>query len=89
MNEIAYNSNIHETWNFEKEVTVRMNAYKIGRRLKKLRGKKTREEVAEANGISLSALSMYECGLRIPRDEIKIKLARYYDKTIEEIFFAR
>lgn len=86
---MVYNSNIHETWNFEKEVTVRMNAYKIGRRLKKLRGKKTREEVAEANGISLSALSMYECGLRIPRDEIKIKLARYYDKTIEEIFFAR
>lgn len=65
-----------------------MDAVAIGKRLESLRGKKTKKEVAEANGISLSALSMYEGGFRIPRDEIKIKLARYYDKTIEEIFFA-
>lgn len=86
---MVYHSEVHEMWKFEKRGEERMNAFAIGQRLKTLRGKKTREEVAEANGISRSALSMYECGLRIPRDEIKIRLARYYDKTVEEIFFAR
>ena len=30
---------------------------------------------------------MYENGERIPRDETKIKIAAYYGKTVEEIFF--
>ena len=30
---------------------------------------------------------MYETGKRIPRDEIKIKLADYYQKTVQQIFF--
>ncbi|QHF59202.1 hypothetical protein Bateq7PJ16_3396 [Bacillus subtilis] len=30
---------------------------------------------------------MYETGQRIPRDEIKIKLADYYQKTVQQIFF--
>lgn len=85
MRGMIYNSDIHV---FRKGGD-RMNAYKIGRRLKRLRQDRPLKEVARANGISVSALSMYECGTRIPRDEIKIKLARYYDKTIEEIFFAR
>lgn len=59
----------------------------IGRRLVKLRGKRTQEEVARAIGISISALSMYERGERIPRDSIKIKLSAYYKKPIYKIFF--
>ena len=64
-----------------------MDAKKIGKRLVECRGKKTQEEVARANNISVSALSMYEQGNRIPRDEVKIKLAQYYDKSLEQLFF--
>lgn len=60
----------------------------IGKRLRKLRGNKSREEVACAIGISVSALTMYETGQRLPRDEIKIKLAAYYRETVGSIFFA-
>lgn len=61
----------------------------ISERLVKLRGIKSQEEVARATGISPSALSMYENGERVPRDEIKIRLAEYYGTSVEEIFFAR
>lgn len=64
-----------------------MNSKKTGSILTALRGDKTQEEVATANGISLSALSMYEQGNRVPRDEIKVRLAAYYNKSVEEIFF--
>ncbi|KIN32323.1 helix-turn-helix transcriptional regulator [Bacillus subtilis subsp. subtilis] len=59
----------------------------IGQRLLSLRAEKSRSEVAEAVEISISALQMYETGKRIPRDEIKIKLADYYQKTVQQIFF--
>lgn len=52
-----------------------------------LRGKKSRSEVAEKLKISKSALAMYETGQRVPRDEVKIALAQFYGKTVEEIFF--
>ena len=65
----------------------KINAFAIGERLKRLRGDRTLKEVSERVGISESALSMYENGARIPRDEIKIKLANYYKKTIQSIFF--
>lgn len=64
-----------------------MDKLLIGKRLLKLRGNKTREEVAKAVNISVSALQMYENGRRIPKDEIKIRLASYYGKTVQEIFF--
>ena len=65
-----------------------MNSKVIGERLTKLRGEKTQEKVATENGISISALSMYEQGNRIPRDEVKVKLAKYYGTTVHAIFFA-
>ena len=64
-----------------------MNANIIGKRLVELRGKKTQEEVAKAVGISVSALSMYERGERIPRDNIKIRLSTYYKRPVHKIFF--
>lgn len=64
-----------------------MNKEKIAKNLICLRGALTREYVAEEIGISLSALTMYETGKRIPRDEIKIKLAKFYGKSVGEIFF--
>lgn len=64
-----------------------MNRKAISKKLISLRGSRTQDEVASALNISASALSMYECGERIPRDEIKIKIAKYYGVTVGEIFF--
>lgn len=58
-----------------------------GEKLRKLRGDKSQEEVARAVFISDSALSSYENGDRIPRDDVKRRLAEYYGKTVGEIFF--
>ena len=65
-----------------------MDRIKIAERLAKLRGKRTQAEVAEAIGVSPSAYSMYETGERIPRDEIKIRIAKFYKRTVNSIFFA-
>ena len=59
----------------------------VAERLKAARGEMPRKTVCEAVGISLNALMMYECGKRIPRDEIKVKLARLYGKSIEDLFY--
>lgn len=59
----------------------------IGQRLRDLRGDTPRAEVADAVGISISALTMYETGQRVPRDQIKVKLAEFYDSTVQDIFF--
>jgi len=55
--------------------------------LRKLRGKKTLAEVANALDISKSALSMYETGERIPRDEVKRKIATYYNRSVQFLFY--
>ena len=65
-----------------------MNNLEIGKRLIALRGDRTQEEVARANNISVSAIGMYERGERIPRDEVKLSLAKYYDTTVQSIFYA-
>ena len=64
-----------------------MDKKAIGKRLIELRGSRTQNEVAQAIGISVAAVGMYERGERIPRDEIKVKLAVFYGKTVSEIFF--
>ena len=60
----------------------------IGEKLKSLRGDRSREEVAKALGIALSTLTMYENNRRVPRDEIKVRISRYYGTPIEELFFS-
>lgn len=59
------------------------------RRLRKLRGKISRQTVADAIGVTRSAIAMYEQGVRVPRDEIKVKLAKYFNTTVEAIFYAK
>lgn len=66
-----------------------MDAVIIGKRLAALRGKKTQEEVAKAVGISTSAMSMYENGERIPRDTVKLRLAKYYKRSVQSIFYSK
>lgn len=65
-----------------------MNLQKIGQKLVELRGTKSREQVAVDLGISYSAVVSYELGERIPRDEIKIKIAKYYGVDVGELFFS-
>lgn len=57
--------------------------------LRELRGGKTQKEIAKDIGITKSAWAMYERGERIPRDEVKVKIAKYFGRTIEELFFAK
>lgn len=64
-----------------------MDSKKIGERLRKLRGNRSQREVADACGITDMAISLYEAGERIPRDETKIALAKFYGTSVEAIFF--
>ena len=64
------------------------DAKTIGKRISTLRGDTRRETVCAACGISVSALTMYETGKRIPRDEVKVKLAEFFKTTVEAIFFS-
>ena len=59
----------------------------MNEKLLKARGSKTQKEVAEALNISISALSAYENGARSPRDDLKKRMSKYYDMTVEELFF--
>ena len=47
----------------------------IGMKLRALRGGKSQEKVASELMITKSALSMYERDKRVPRDEIKLRIA--------------
>ena len=66
---------------------LRIDKQMMADKLVKLRGSRTLDEVATALKISKSALSMYENGARIPRDEIKVRIANYYRRSIPFIFF--
>lgn len=66
-----------------------VDAKEVGRRLIELRGTKTQEKVAADIGTSVSAIGMYERGERIPRDEIKVKIANYFAVSIQELFYAQ
>lgn len=64
-----------------------MNREKLAKKLKELRGNIPQESVAKAVGISKSSLSMYENGQRVPRDHVKIEIAKFYGKSVASIFF--
>ncbi len=49
--------------------------------------RKARFEVASEMGISYSALTAYELGERMPKDAAKVKIARYYNTSIEDLFY--
>ena len=64
-----------------------MDRLEVGKRLRALRGEKTLDEVAKALGVTSMAVSLWERGERIPNDDIKIKIAAYYNTTVTTIFF--
>ena len=44
-------------------------------------------DLSKAIGTSESAIGMYESGQRVPRDEIKIRIAEHFTVPVESIFF--
>ena len=60
----------------------------IGKKLIKLRGEKTVREVAEALGVTRQAIWNYENDIRVPKDEMKVKIAKLYNSSVQEIFFS-
>lgn len=69
-------------------MSEKVNPDVIGSKLRTLRGEKTLEEAAKELDISPSTLGMYEQGRRVPRDNVKIRIAKFYNVSIEEIFFS-
>lgn len=65
-----------------------MDAVRIGQNIRVLRGAESQQSLADKLGISKSALAMYERGERIPRDEVKVKIAAHFGRSLESIFFA-
>ena len=64
-----------------------MDKIVIAEKLIKLRGNKPQKEVAEAIGVAQSTCAMYGSGQRVPSDNVKIRIAMYYKKTVQSIFF--
>ena len=60
-----------------------------GKRLAALRAEKnkTQAQVAKETGLSLSAIQKYESNVRRPSDRHKVVLARYYGKSVADLFF--
>lgn len=53
----------------------------------KLRGDRTLRETAIQIGIPYSTYAMIEAGHRFPRRDLAIKIAKFYNKTVDELFF--
>lgn len=58
-----------------------------GEKMRVLRGHRTAATVAQDLGISHSAYVKYERNERVPRDELKKKIALYFGETVQSIFF--
>jgi DNA-binding XRE family transcriptional regulator len=65
----------------------RVSKMDIGQRLRSLRGDESLESVAKTIGISQKSLEDYEAGRRIPRDEVKSRLASHYGQSVRALFF--
>ena len=57
--------------------------------LKEAREKKgfSMTELAEQAGITTQAIWNYENGVRVPRDEVKVRLAEILDCGVSELFY--
>lgn len=64
-----------------------MKEMTTGERLRELRGTRSQEEVAAAIGVSQSAICAYEKDERVPRDDVKKRIANYYKRSVAFIFF--
>lgn len=63
----------------------------IGENLRYLRKKKgvTQTEVAKTLGVPTSTYNAWETGQNIPRDVMKQRIAEYFSRSVQFIFFNR
>ena len=63
---------------------------KAGQKIRNLREELgySPEKVAKAIGVSISSYLKYESGNRIPRDEVKEKIANFFGQSAGIIFFS-
>lgn len=66
-----------------------MQTIDLGIKLADLRKQKgiSQTELAEELGLTRASISYYEKGERIPSDENKVKMANFFGKSVQEIFF--
>lgn len=64
-----------------------MDKIEIGKRLRELRGVLRTREVASKAGVTVSAWNMYEHGKRVPRDSVKVRIAKMFGKSVASIFY--
>lgn len=66
-----------------------MNKKAVGNRIKTLRRKagETQSELGRVVGVTGSAIQQYEAGIKSPRDEIKLAIAKHYGQSVDNIFF--
>lgn len=76
-------------WRLEGVVVIEKVNTKIARKLRKLRedSGKTQQELADAFGVSVSSIGMYEIGMRVPTDKVKKQYAIFFNKKVDDIFF--
>lgn len=60
-----------------------------GQMLRQLRSnrKLSLDQTAQDLNISKSALAMYERDERIPRDQVKLRIAEYFKVSVESLFY--
>lgn len=74
---------------YERKGVQKLDYQKVANKLIECRKSKglTQEEVAKQIGITRSAVENYETARRIPRDEIKVRIASFYDTSVSSLFF--
>lgn len=67
----------------------REEAISIGKKLKALRTATglSQDKLGKELEITGAAWRLYELGMRIPNDKIKKRIAVYFKKTVDELFF--
>ena len=61
----------------------------FGEKLKELGVDRTQDFMAKEVGVTKSSWAMYERNERVPRDEVKIRIANYFHLTVGEIFYGQ
>lgn len=65
-------------------------AVAVGHRLRKAREAigVSKRFAARKVGVSYSSMCQYEYGLRSPGDEVKIRIADFYEVPVQQLFYA-
>ena len=60
-----------------------------GKKLRNLRLKEglTAKQFAEIIGSTEASICAYERGSRVPVDPVKVKIANYFEMTVQDLFF--